>query len=940
MTTEHEFLTHDATRYTVNAHRLPCPGDANGHARPSLKSACLNLAALSALAFACSSSPNGLANIDDAGIGGKSATDDASDAGETGGGGSKPVGASDLLKDLGVTDTPAQTYKNSTGLTVTPPANWQPMRKPASVFYPTSEVFVAGTEYNAQKDGNYNVLFDDLTVANTAPTLLATPFDTVGAQPAMKSQTKVSVAADIDGDGIQEIIVFSVGGTPSTVVNSLTTQEDVDKSQNREIDFFVYRHDTAAGADAGADTTSFGPVNSKITYVSNADYVSVQTPGYEGHVWAPMISAKKGDIDGDGIDEIFLAAVNKVYILAVPSSADGVLTIIGTLTFDTEVVSIATGDADGDGRDEFVICERYSQCAFYDGYTKGTNALWYYTNTDAAVAMLATGFGDFDGDGVDEFAIARGYNINCAATAKANIYKVTVTGMNAVTGLATGLNIGKPLTTSLATASSAVAAMTCENGGSEDFWPLQVRGVDMDGDGIDELYMHNTVFRNVLGSPTPLPLRPVFDTPAGTETILDVQVGMVNQANITSALGSRTQRAKEHLVVLSLSQSGNWYDVLKLQAFGMNTSSSTPALESTESYLTTINNTGDTTTNLNRAFTQYALAVGNFDNDSRRMKILSHELTYSDPLVLAVLSSAPYWQSVADTDATYAGNFPAWATSFGTSTAYSTESTNSVGATVGFGIAYEQSLSLFGFNIASFKTSLEFEASANVEWAHSKEITTSITFTDGGGENRAIFTAVPLDKYSYEILASPTASEIGKTVDISIPRKFSKYSLPLDEFNQVTGLAIPVSHTLGQPFSYPTSADANALLAKYPGGYASEAANVSSGGTAASPGVSGLEIDVANGSTTTFAADASMTLSVEAGAGGLTAMSKLGFNVGYSYSQTTTTSTTFAGTVGYLPSPYYSDDAYKYSSTLFVYPYPNSYIGRTYWVLDYAVDGN
>ena len=146
-----------------------------------------------------------------------------------------------MLNGLGITDTPAQSYKNSAGLTVTPPSDWQPMRKPASVFYPTSEVFVAGTSYSAQQDGNYNVLFDDLSVANVTPRLLATPFSSVPGQAAMKSQTKVSVAADIDGNGIQDIIVFSVAGKPSTFIETTTTQETVDKTQNREIDIFVYR---------------------------------------------------------------------------------------------------------------------------------------------------------------------------------------------------------------------------------------------------------------------------------------------------------------------------------------------------------------------------------------------------------------------------------------------------------------------------------------------------------------------------------------------------------------------------------------------------------------------------------------------------------------------------------------------------------------------------
>ncbi len=292
------------------------------------------------------------------------------------------------------------------------------------------------------------------------------------------SQTKASVAADIDGDGIQDVVVFFVTGKPTALQETSTTQDVLDTTQNREIDFFVYRHDSQAAADAGGNATTFGPINSKISYLSKADFVSAITPGVDGHVWAPMFSVTKGDIDGDGIDEIFLTVVNTVYILNVPTTPDGALTTVGELSFKTEVTSVATGDADGDGKDELVVCERYNQCAFYDGYTNAdSSAFWYYTNTDTAVAMLAAGFGDFDGDGVDEFVIARGYNGNCAATAKASVYKVDITGINAVTGLATGLSIGKPVTTALTTPSSEDAAMTCRNGGKEDYWPLQVRAL-------------------------------------------------------------------------------------------------------------------------------------------------------------------------------------------------------------------------------------------------------------------------------------------------------------------------------------------------------------------------------------------------------------------------------------------------------------------------------
>jgi hypothetical protein len=62
-------------------------------------------------------------------------------------------------------------------------------------------------------------------------------------------------------------------------VETTTPQESVDKTQNREIDFLVYHHDSEVAADAGGRTTSFGPVNSKISYVSNADFVSAKAAG-------------------------------------------------------------------------------------------------------------------------------------------------------------------------------------------------------------------------------------------------------------------------------------------------------------------------------------------------------------------------------------------------------------------------------------------------------------------------------------------------------------------------------------------------------------------------------------------------------------------------------------------------------------------------------------
>lgn len=845
-----------------------------------------------------------------------------------------PRSAESVLNDLGISTTAEQKYQNAQNLEFKPSSSWQPMRKPATVFFPSSEVFVAGTAY-PNTSAAYNVLFDHLPLGANNPTTLATPFTTDDGR--IKARTKASIAADIDGDGIQEIVLFTLGGIPTT--DDVDDSVDTNQGSPREIDFYVYHN----GGDAPGSSTSFGPVVVEgLTYPRTADKVVVSNGGVDGHVWAPHFSLSKGDIDGDGTDEIFLTVFDKVHIFNLPSSRVGSLKRVGTLTYAKPVSSVATGDVDGDNRDEFIVCGRNTDCSLYDGFTPGApnNPIWRSPTPSALPLMVAATFGDFNGDGVDEFAIARATQPSgCTGTATADIYRATAQSIDPSTGRAVNVRVEDlPLVSGLLTSNQ----LGCDNGGTYDAWRLLLTGIDLDGDGKDELFMHNTFFLNVLSEKTRATLNlsaSICDSPAGTETILDARVGVVDQDKIEYALLNPTDaRPRENLVVLSLAQPG--YDLLKMQAFGLKASTANE-LESIATYLNVSNNLGDPTASFTRGYTNYSLAVGNVDNDTPRMIATGHELTYSDPFVVAVLSSPPYWQSVAAVDETYESSYPAWSTTLTSSTSSSTDTSTSIGATVGFGIAYEQEASFFGIKIAQFKTSAEFETTASVEWAKSREVSQSVTFSATGGEDRVIFAATPLDKYSYRILYSPSASEIGKTITLSIPRALSKYSVPLAAFRAATGLDITTSHTLGEPFSYPTLSEETILKSSFPGFLSStEAQAVSMGGTAPSPGINGLGISISDTSGTSFSVDASAQFSVEAGGGGVTAMAKLGFNTGYSYGYATTNETSFTGTVGYLPDAYYNDGLHFYKSKLIAYPYPDPKLGRTYWIVDYAVTPN
>jgi hypothetical protein len=176
---------------------------------------------------------------------------------------------------------------------------------------------------------------------------------------------------------------------------------------------------------------------------------------------------------------------------------------------------------------------------------------------------------------------------------------------------------------------------------------------------------------------------------------------------------------------------------------------------------------------------------------------------------------------------------------------------------------------------------------------------------------------------------------------INIPRDYSTYTVTREFFNAHNGDLADIGsatlpHTLGQVKTYPTAADKNSLLATY-GDYFIAAQPAGQAGSVANNGTA-LEIEVESGQEKSFSIDQERRFSVGAGAGGFVASIEAGFNVGYQYTTSTTDGTSFGGTVGYLPTAYFMNSQYSYSSGFFVYPYKDPNSLQTYWVVNYWVE--
>lgn len=135
----------------------------------------------------------------------------------------------------------------------------------------------------------------------------------------------------------------------------------------------------------------------------------------------------------------------------------------------------------------------------------------------------------------------------------------------------------------------------------------------------------------------------------------------------------------------------------------------------------------------------YTLCLANTDDDTSYMTYTGkHYYTYSDPQVLAVLASPPYFSDLLDRD-DLSGNYAESSTTYssmkGTENGTSSSSTISVGAYVSF----EQEFSVFGVKIGSVEAEAAFTSGFTYETEHTSSLEQSITYETTSGEDRVAF---------------------------------------------------------------------------------------------------------------------------------------------------------------------------------------------------------
>ena len=288
------------------------------------------------------------------------------------------------------------------------------------------------------------------------------------------------------------------------------------------------------------------------------------------------------------------------------------------------------------------------------------------------------------------------------------------------------------------------------------------------------------------------------------------------------------------------------------------------------------------------------LVTANVDDDSPVFQSTdgSYKLVFSEPIVIAALAAPPCQEGIGQ-------NTDDCVTTYGNtkSTSQDQERSLSVSASETVGVSLEDRT----FTQSQFELAYTFHQTLTQTRSSAYSLSRSTLFTSGPLEDTVVFTTIPLDQYSYVILAHPDPAMVGKTIVVSLPRSVITLKAERGFYNSVIpddSLHIAenvFTHHPGDVHSYPTAAQKNQLLSDFGGGLQHEAQSVGQG-----HGSTGIEVtvgsEVGQGQSLEIGYEAELKVTT----GGVMG----GFAIGSSTSDTVTLSsgseTTFSGTIGDL----------------------------------------
>ncbi len=320
----------------------------------------------------------------------------------------------------------------------------------------------------------------------------------------------------------------------------------------------------------------------------------------------------------------------------------------------------------------------------------------------------------------------------------------------------------------------------------------------------------------------------------------------------------------------------------------------------------------------------FSLCLANTDNDSSYMNYAGkHYYRYTDPKVLAVLASPPYFKDLLDRD-DLSGNYAESTTSYSSTTGSESGSTGGTTITVGSYVSFEQEISVFGVKIG--QTEAEAVVTHGFTWETEKtsSLEQTVSYSATSGEDKVALYSIPMEIYQYESYVPDENGNYEKVLtEVNLPHEacvklldLSEYETIAEDYSILPTIAESVlRHEIGDPSSYPSSTAGYNVIAQYNGTPASVGFTSKGGGDTISQ-----EIAMSKSNSNSYSYVGTVEAKVGAGAGGVTAGVIAGFEGTGGTVHITTEGSSFSGELQAMPAeakPY----GYNMNWKIFCYKY-------------------
>ena len=288
------------------------------------------------------------------------------------------------------------------------------------------------------------------------------------------------------------------------------------------------------------------------------------------------------------------------------------------------------------------------------------------------------------------------------------------------------------------------------------------------------------------------------------------------------------------------------------------------------------------------------------------------------------------------------GNYAESTTSYAKTKSSSDGVTAATSISAGTYVSFEQDIKIFGVTVASVEASMELKAAFTYEFEKTSTLEQSIEYSTAVGSDAVVLYSIPVVVYVYDAYTpNGNGGYDHQVMTITSPHTAAQQVMELDKYEDIASdyAELPqiagniLTHTLGDPTTYPTSAEGykNALV--WNGDYAAVGYSGTGGGATVTQ-----SIDMSTEKSHSFSSSVELEASAGAGAGGVVVGIKAGVESGAGYVMTTTEGSTYTASMQNMPA---EAEAFGYGLSWKLFAYEQEYYDGKAWksipVVNYLV---